>query len=31
VRAGEIEIDDTALDAPSEREVARRKRMQREG
>jgi dihydrofolate reductase len=30
-RAGEIEIDDTALDAPSEREVARRKRMQREG
>jgi dihydrofolate reductase len=30
-RAGEIRIDDTAPDAPSEREVARRKRMQREG
>jgi dihydrofolate reductase len=30
-RAGEIMIDDTAPDAPSEREVARRKRMQREG
>ena len=30
-REGEIRIGDTALDSPSEREVARRKRMQREG
>jgi dihydrofolate reductase len=29
-RAGEIAIGDTALDSPSDREVARRKRMQRE-
>jgi dihydrofolate reductase len=30
-RAGEIKTDDTALDSPSEREIARRKRMKREG
>lgn len=30
-RAGEIEIGDTALDSPSDREVARRKRMKSEG
>ena len=30
-RAGEIKISDAALDAPSEREIARRKRMKREG
>src|SRR5687767_14286634 len=30
-REGQIEIGDTALDSPSEREVARRKRMKREG
>src|SRR5919197_4389212 len=30
-RAGAIKIGDTALDAPSDREVARRERMQREG
>ena len=30
-RGGEIQIGDTAPDAPSEREVARQKRMQREG
>ena len=30
-RAGEIEIGDTALDAPSEREIARRERLKREG
>ena len=30
-RAGEIEIGDTALDSPSEREIARQKRMKREG
>ncbi len=30
-RAGEIKITDAALDAPSEREIARRKRMKREG
>src|SRR3954464_10256117 len=30
-REGEIKIDDTTLDAPSEREFARRKRMKREG
>jgi len=30
-RAGEVKIGDTALDSPSEREVARRERMQREG
>ena len=30
-RAGEIEIGDTALDSPSDREVARRERMKREG
>jgi dihydrofolate reductase len=30
-RAGEIKIGDTGLDSPSEREVARRERMQREG
>src|SRR5262245_2489394 len=30
-RAGEIKIDDTALDSPSDREVARRERMRREG
>src|SRR6266480_6407232 len=30
-REGEIKISDTTLDAPSEREIARRKRMKREG
>src|SRR2546429_4380882 len=30
-RQGEIKIGDTTLDAPSEREIARRKRMKREG
>src|SRR5256714_10689379 len=30
-RAGAIEIGDTTLDAPSEREIARRKRMKRDG
>jgi dihydrofolate reductase len=30
-RDGEIKIGDTAVDSPSEREVARRERMQREG
>ena len=30
-RAGEIKIDDAALGSPSEREIARRKRMKREG
>jgi dihydrofolate reductase len=30
-REGEIRIGDTALDSPSEREIARRKRMKREG
>ena len=30
-RAGKIEIGDTALDSPSERELARRERMEREG
>ena len=30
-REGEIKIGDTALDSPSEREVARQKRMKREG
>jgi dihydrofolate reductase len=30
-RAGAIKMGDTALDAPSDREVARRERMQREG
>jgi dihydrofolate reductase len=30
-RAGEIKIGDTALDAPSEREIARQGRMKREG
>jgi len=30
-RAGEIKTDDTALDAPSEREIARQERMRREG
>src|SRR5918999_1239935 len=30
-REGEIEIDDTTLDSPSEREIARRERMKREG
>lgn len=30
-REGEIEVNDTSLDAPSEREVARRERMRREG
>jgi dihydrofolate reductase len=30
-RAGEVEVDDAALGDPSEREVARRKRMTREG
>ena len=30
-REGEIKIGDTALDSPSDREVARRKRMEREG
>jgi hypothetical protein len=30
-REGEIKIGDTALDSPSDREVARRERMKREG
>ncbi|MGH7579362.1 MAG: dihydrofolate reductase family protein, partial [Gemmatimonadales bacterium] len=30
-RAGAIKIGDTALDSPSDREVARRERMKREG
>jgi dihydrofolate reductase len=30
-RDGEIKVDDTALDSPSEREIARQKRMKREG
>ena len=30
-RAGEIKVADTALDSPSDREVARRDRMKREG
>src|SRR5437899_486650 len=30
-RQGEIKIDDTSSDSPSEREIARRKRMKREG
>ena len=30
-RDGEIKMGDTALDAPSEREIARQKRMKREG
>ena len=30
-RAGEIEVGDTALDSPSEREIARQERMKREG
>ena len=30
-REGEIEIGDTALDSPSEREIARQERMNREG
>jgi dihydrofolate reductase len=30
-RGGEIKIDDTAFDPPSEREIARRERMKREG
>ena len=30
-RAGEIRVDDTALDSPSEREIARQQRMKREG
>ena len=30
-RAGEIKVGDTALDSPSDREVARRDRMKREG
>ena len=30
-RGGEIKIDDTAPDSPSEREITRRKRMKREG
>jgi hypothetical protein len=30
-REGEIKIGDTALGSPSEREVARQKRMKREG
>src|ERR671937_2190051 len=30
-RAGEVEIGDTMLDSPSEREIARQKRMKREG
>jgi hypothetical protein len=29
-RAGEIKIGDTALDSPSEREIARQERMKRE-
>jgi hypothetical protein len=30
-RDGEIRIGDTALDSPSDREIARRERMKREG
>ena len=30
-RGGEIRIADTALDSPSEREIARQERMKREG
>jgi hypothetical protein len=30
-REGEIKMDDTALDSPSEREIARQERMKREG
>ena len=30
-RAGEIKIDDTALDSPSDAERARQERMKREG
>ena len=30
-RAGEVKTGDTALDSPSDREVARRERMKREG
>jgi len=30
-RDGEIKIGDTALDSPSEREIARQERMKREG
>jgi hypothetical protein len=30
-RGGEIEIGNTAVDSPSDREVARRERMKREG
>ena len=30
-RSGEIKIGDTAVDSPSDREVARRERMKREG
>src|SRR6266550_989969 len=30
-REGEVKVDDTALDSPSEREIARQKRMKREG
>jgi dihydrofolate reductase len=30
-RAGEIKVDSAALGSPSEREIARRERMQREG
>jgi len=30
-REGEVKIDDTALGSPSEREIARRERMKREG
>ena len=30
-RRGEVKVDDTALDAPSEREIARQERMKREG
>jgi hypothetical protein len=30
-REGEVRIDDTALGSPSDREIARRERMKREG
>ena len=30
-REGAVKTDDTALDSPSDREVARRERMKREG
>jgi hypothetical protein len=30
-REGEVKIGDTALDSPSEREIARRRRVKREG